>query len=197
MSDLIPAGAMTNQQGVPTIQGYTAEIPNVPTGNIKYYHCSVGSASVIRRDGMKLNFRFNIYETEFAADQELLDVEAASPHNVYVRMATQAEIDAYRMHMNPVQVYKDKATAEMTSEIADRVKAELLERLSAAGIDVSALDTSKLFNPRSQTVSLNVSPIAERLASIRSGSGTVMGLGGITNTADVSTAMANGLSGSL
>ena len=107
-------------------------LPARPTKVVKYYFCTRLHHQMHRTDGKTLRFDWGVYRTNDYFDQQYLDEEIFRG-NDYVREATQEEINAYNMRVDP----KGSITREVTPLIRQAFKEELrakLQNMTAAGM---------------------------------------------------------------
>lgn len=123
-------------QRVPAPASITKPMPATKAAEIKYYVCHVPAASMHREDGKKIAFVHGICAADILYDQIYMDkeIEAGS---TYIRVATPAEIEAYKMRMDPHGAMKAKVTAELSGEIEARLRAEITAEIAAKNKVVS------------------------------------------------------------
>lgn len=95
----------------------------------RYYHCVMPSHHMIRHDGKKLAFLFGILETRDMGDIQYLDNEIATG-NPYVVNASEEQIHAFKMRMNPKQTIAEELAPAMEAELTARLRASVEARLS-------------------------------------------------------------------
>lgn len=107
----------------------TAPLPAVISDVTKHYMCSVPSASMFRHDGKKLPFVDGVLSTNLYHDQAYLDQEIEEG-NIYVREATDKEVEALAMKINPEGTMRTKITAEVERDTAQRLDLEIRTKLA-------------------------------------------------------------------
>lgn len=142
--DLMEPGQTQPKVSAPA--ALTEPMPIVKTKIVKYYYCSVSTASMHRKDGKKLAFVNGILATDDKFDQEYLDAEIEAK-NTYLAHADNKQVESYKMQMNPRETIADQVRAELEpqlrNELEDKIRQELLAGLRAGTVVLSD-DTSKL-----------------------------------------------------
>lgn len=194
--NLLPAGATPAEaQRVSPLNAKTAEIPLEFTETAKAYICTVSAASLYRKDGKKIPFVFGFHETKVKGDIDYLEAEIAGG-NQFIRHATQQEIEAAHMRLNPRETIRDQVLQQEIPVIKESLRAELLKELEAKGVDVSALlATDAAKNDASKIAGTKVTNASELLAKVKGAAVAtppVPVLGGIQGTDKIAAAAANG-----
>jgi hypothetical protein len=169
-------------------------LPVVLETETKHYYCAMVTANFIRKDGKKISFQENYFDTNLKADKEYLDEEIKNA-NPLLRYATQEEIDFARMRRNPRATIRAQIQDEVTAQVRADVQNELLSKLKALGVDVSAIENETVANPDAAKLAGTSSGNAmkERLAALKNGTPIASQpapLGGIVNTAQIAAAAA-------
>lgn len=151
-------------QTVQPLQSHTKPIPPKKVED-RYYFSSARNTSFYRKDGMRLVFTSGIFTSNNEPDHKYLDDEIAGG-NPYVRVATEEEIHAHKMRVNPRGTLKAEVTAEVEEEMRERLEREIMEKLRSQGI---ISDETKVAGVDA------TASVLERLADgVKSGSGTLV-----------------------
>lgn len=108
----------------------TKPMPNTKIDDHVYFVCTVPSASMFRQDGKKLPFVQGYLKTNIKEDIAYLDKEIGEG-NIYVRRATEKEIEAARMFEDPLGFIKDTVRVQVEKEVRDNFTIAELEKLLA------------------------------------------------------------------
>lgn len=96
-----------------------------------YYFNSEKSASMHRPDGKKLAFVFGVLATNIKQDVDYLEGEIAEAHP-HIRHATDQEVDAYNMRIDPRGTVRKSVRAEVEEEVREalekKIRAEMEQK---------------------------------------------------------------------
>lgn len=122
---------------VPPIEAKTAPLPTTTSPITKYYHCTVPRSTMIRTDGMQLIFHTDvqIHATNLEESQKYLDKEIVNGVP-FLRLATEEEVHAYNMKVNPRATIASELRPEIEQEIREKLEQEIIEKLRNRGINV-------------------------------------------------------------
>lgn len=151
---------------VEPLVAHTPVLPRVVVDVVKYYWCTMPSASMHRTDGKRIAFSSKMYETDDAEDQKYLDTEVSSK-NTYLRYATTEEIQAYKMRVNPRGTLEAELTPQIEERVRNDLEREILDAMRSRGIQVP--DNFKLSGVDKTTLKLEA-----LAAGAKSGSGTIV-----------------------
>ena len=112
----------------PVARGITPVAPIVHLEKKRAYICTMPNASMHRPDGTRIGFIHGFHETDLKASIEYLDAEIAAGHE-YVRFATDAEIEAAHMRLDPVGTMKDMLRPQIEQELRAKLEAEIRAEL--------------------------------------------------------------------
>lgn len=160
---LPPAGDLSGVTVQP-LQGHTASLP-VEIVKEKFYFSSARNTSFYRTDGMRLVFTQGIFASCNLHDHKYLDGEIAYG-NPYVRLATEEEIHAHKMRINPKGTMRAELTAELEADMRVKLEQEIFAKLRSQGI---ITDETRL-----QGTDSNSSLLDKLSEGIKSGSGTLI-----------------------
>lgn len=157
-------------QGMPQAK-MTAPFPPIETDITKYYYNSLPNASMHRQDGQRILFINNVFKSHFEYDHKFLDGEIKGGHP-HLRMATEAEIQQYKMFLDPRGTIKEelKSDPELRSELEAKIRAEMLEK---HGITIPADETVST-NISSERLAGTEGPMSRMANGIRTGNATIL-----------------------
>jgi hypothetical protein len=177
----IPAGQDPQVPMVPALTAMTAPLSNDKAEAVKYYVCSMPTASLHRPDGKKITFINGFFKAELLEDQKYLDRQietgAFAGGGVEVKHASQEQVDDWRMRTDPRGTIRSQVKQELKSdpalraEIEAQIRAELAGQKEPGSVEAANLDGAKLASTKTAA-----EVIAERLGKevVKSGSGTVV-----------------------
>lgn len=128
-SMLLNPGA-TTQDAVPKVQGHTPAYPVVLLEETYYFLCTMLNHHMHRPDGKRLAFMFNVLPTNDMYDITYLNGEITAG-NPFIRVASEEEINTYRMRTNPRGTIEDQLRPQIEADIRDKLDAELEAMLAA------------------------------------------------------------------
>lgn len=163
--DLAPPGDVTGLRAEP-LATLTEPLPIVKAPVMKYYWNTMPNSSMHRTDGKRLAFVNKFYETDDEEDQKYLDKEIAA-RNLYVRYATEEEVHANRMRLNPTKTIEDQLRPKIEEEVREKLEQQILERFRNAGVSIP--DDLKIKGTDATT------QLLESLSGgVKSGTGTII-----------------------
>lgn len=177
----------------------------------RYYYHPMRNVSMLRMDGKRISFINNVAECITKEDQAYLDGCISRNEVPHLAYATDEQVQAYKMYVNPKAAIKEQVAAEVRAEllanassdedVKKQVYKELLDKLSAEGQEVpeQLLKMLQAENSRPSLASDDGSKVSHvdsataALSRLKTGGATVTptnataaaALGGIQNTSDV------------
>jgi len=129
-----------NIPSVPSITSHTPPFAVRFTEEVHHYICSIWNHHMHRKDGKRLAFVFGHFATNELNDIEYLEEEIRGG-NPYIRRATDDEIHAYKMKIDPAGTMADTMRPRVEAEVRTQLEAELnstmLEKLNSIGVQLS------------------------------------------------------------
>lgn len=157
-----------NGLSVPVLAARTNALPVEIQDETRYYYCSLDNHHMHRTDGKRLAFVFRMLATQDVYDIKYLDSEISSG-NPFVRKATDVEINAYNMRVDP----KGTMAREMTPALEEKIRTQLEidikkameDKLNTLGISLTQEQQDQLFAARTSETNLAGVDALSRLSS--------------------------------
>lgn len=131
---MAPVGSSQPEMVMP-LQALTKPMATTVAPTMKYYWNTAGNTSMYRADGFRMIFNQGFYETNLLASQAYLDNEIAEGH-MHLRYASELEIDAYRMRVNPRQTIRDQVKQELEADLRVELEAKIRSELASGGSSI-------------------------------------------------------------
>lgn len=190
-----PEAPMMDQR-VQRLQAHTPEEAIDYLKEPVYYLCTMQNASMFRKDGTRIIFQGGVFESNIGPTVRYLETEIGLG-NPFIRHATPAEIEEYKMRRNPRDTIRQQVRAEIEAELRAKLEAEIMERLGMiSGMQTGSTGTD---NDNKAAAGIAGTDVAANLAAAKrvlrtdgatitmpnSASGNLPHLGGIVSSADI------------